>query len=81
MNPRGYVLVIAGIWVICQVFGGNALQRLKIIPEESAAPAPPVVPPGPPGVPPGPGSVPTIPPGGLGGPAGLGGGLGGLGGT
>jgi hypothetical protein len=28
---RGLVLIIAGIWVGCQVFGGNALQRLNIV--------------------------------------------------
>lgn len=55
MNPRGYVLVIAGAWVLCQVFGGNALQRLKIIPEE-AAEGPRTLAPG----------APTVPPGGLG---------------
>lgn len=31
MNPSGVVLVIAGIWVLTQVFGGQALQRLKVI--------------------------------------------------
>jgi hypothetical protein len=31
VNPRGLVLVIFGVWVGCQVFGGHALQRLNII--------------------------------------------------
>lgn len=33
MNPSGILLSIAGIWVLCQVFGGEALQRLGIIGE------------------------------------------------
>jgi hypothetical protein len=31
MNAGGVVLVIAGTWVLCQVLGGNALKRLKIV--------------------------------------------------
>jgi hypothetical protein len=31
VKPSGVVLIIAGIWVGCQVFGGNALHRLKIV--------------------------------------------------
>jgi hypothetical protein len=31
VNPSGVVLVIAGIWVACQVFGGDALGRLTLI--------------------------------------------------
>ncbi len=31
MNASGLVLIIAGVWVGCQVFGGNALQRLNIV--------------------------------------------------
>ena len=27
----GAVLVIAGVWVLCQVLGGQALQRLNVI--------------------------------------------------
>lgn len=27
----GAVLVIAGVWVLCQVLGGQALQRLSVI--------------------------------------------------
>lgn len=30
MNASGIVLVIAGAWVLCQVFGGRALGRLGI---------------------------------------------------
>ena len=33
MNPTGIVLVIAGVWLGCQVFGGEALQRLRIVGE------------------------------------------------
>lgn len=31
MKAGGVVLIIAGVWVGCQVFGGHALQRLNII--------------------------------------------------
>jgi hypothetical protein len=31
MNPSGAVLMIFGVWALCQVFGGDALQRLKIV--------------------------------------------------
>ena len=31
MNARGVLLIIAGIWVMTQVFKGNALERLKIV--------------------------------------------------
>jgi len=31
MNPAGLVLMIAGAWVISQIFAGNALQRMNII--------------------------------------------------
>ncbi len=31
MNPTGVVLVIAGVWVGCQLWGGDALQRLGIV--------------------------------------------------
>lgn len=30
MNPSGVVITVAGLWVLCQVFGGNALGRLGI---------------------------------------------------
>lgn len=28
----GLVLIIGGVWVLCQIFGGNALQRLGVLP-------------------------------------------------
>jgi hypothetical protein len=31
VNPTGVVLVIAGVWLGCQVFRGEALQRLGIV--------------------------------------------------
>lgn len=31
MNPSGVLLVVAGVWVLCQVLGGNALKRLKVV--------------------------------------------------
>ncbi len=31
MKPSGVVLVLLGVWVGCQVFGGNALVRLNIV--------------------------------------------------
>lgn len=31
MNPGGIVLLIAGAWVLTQVFGGEALERLNVI--------------------------------------------------
>ena len=31
MNPSGLVMLIAGVWVGCQLFGGNALQRLGVV--------------------------------------------------
>ena len=31
MNASGVVLIVLGVWVGCQVFGGNALHRLKIV--------------------------------------------------
>lgn len=36
MNPAGLVIAIAGVWVVCQVFGGNALERLGVLKPESA---------------------------------------------
>lgn len=30
MKPGGLVLVVAGVWVLCQVLGGDALARLGI---------------------------------------------------
>lgn len=31
MNPSGILIGIVGVWVLTQVFGGRALQRLGII--------------------------------------------------
>jgi hypothetical protein len=31
MNPAGVVLIIAALWVGCQVWGGDALDRLNLI--------------------------------------------------
>lgn len=31
MNPSGVVLLIGALWVGCQVFGGNALERLGLV--------------------------------------------------
>lgn len=28
----GILLIIGGIWVLCQIFGGNALGRLGVVP-------------------------------------------------
>jgi hypothetical protein len=30
VNPAGYVLVIAGVWLGCQLLGGDALGRLNL---------------------------------------------------
>jgi hypothetical protein len=31
MNLGGVVVVLAGVWVLCQVIGGNALARLRVL--------------------------------------------------
>lgn len=31
MNPGGIFLVVLGLWVGTQIFGGNALERLNIV--------------------------------------------------
>lgn len=31
MNAGGVVLVIGGIWVLCQVLRGEALERLNVL--------------------------------------------------
>jgi hypothetical protein len=31
MNPGGVFLAVLGVWLGCQVFGGEALERLKVI--------------------------------------------------
>lgn len=30
MKPGGVLLVLAGVWVLCQVLGGNAIKRLGL---------------------------------------------------
>ena len=35
MNSNGLVLMVAGVWVITQLFAGDALRRLKIVGTES----------------------------------------------
>ena len=32
MNPAGLILVAVGVLIICQVTGGQALQRLRVLP-------------------------------------------------
>ncbi len=41
MNPAGILLVVAGTWVIAQVFAGDALRRLNIIPRSEDNSSPP----------------------------------------
>lgn len=31
MNLNGVVVAIVGFWVLCQIFGGDALERLRVI--------------------------------------------------
>lgn len=31
MNPGGVVLMVLGLWVGCQVLGGQALERLGVV--------------------------------------------------
>jgi hypothetical protein len=31
VNPGGIFLALLGVWVGCQVFGGHALERLRIV--------------------------------------------------
>lgn len=37
MNPSGLVVVIAGVWLGCQVFGGKMLERLGIVSTSSGS--------------------------------------------
>lgn len=32
MNANGLVIVVAGVWVITQIFAGDALRRLRLVP-------------------------------------------------
>jgi hypothetical protein len=38
VNPGGLVIAIAGVWLGCQIFGGNMLQRLGIIATDATPP-------------------------------------------
>lgn len=38
MNPGGLVILVAGVWLGCQVFGGNMLERLGILTAATASP-------------------------------------------
>lgn len=31
MNPSGLFLAVLGVWVGCQIFGGGALERLRLV--------------------------------------------------
>lgn len=31
MNMAGALLIVAGVWVLCQVLGGGALEKLRIV--------------------------------------------------
>lgn len=31
MNPGGIFLAVLGVWIGCQVLGGQALERLRIV--------------------------------------------------
>jgi hypothetical protein len=31
MNPGGIFLAVLGVWVGCQILGGEALERLRIV--------------------------------------------------
>ncbi len=44
MNSSGLVLIVAGVWMLCQALGGDALRRLNITGTPSSAAAePPVI--------------------------------------
>lgn len=60
MNPGGLVLVAIGGLALCQIFGGNALKRLRILPS-NAGTAPTPAQPGPYGQLVGPNGQPTYP--------------------
>lgn len=32
MNPGGVVLMLGGVWVLFQVLGGHAIERLDLVP-------------------------------------------------
>jgi hypothetical protein len=31
VNPGGVFLALLGVWVGCQIFGGEALERLRVV--------------------------------------------------
>lgn len=37
---NGVVIGLAGVWVLCQVFGGDALNRLGILSQDTGTQAP-----------------------------------------
>lgn len=50
MNASGAVVILAGVWILCQVLGGNALERLNIVTSggsSTSTPTPPGVTPSP----------------------------------
>lgn len=38
----GAVVTIIGVWMLCQILGGDALERLKILPDSGKAKPPPI---------------------------------------
>lgn len=36
MKASGVLIVLLGVWAGCQVFGGDALHRLKMLPPATA---------------------------------------------
>jgi hypothetical protein len=40
MRAGGVLLVLGGVWVLCQVLGGNALERLGVIGADTTAATP-----------------------------------------
>ncbi len=36
MRPAGILLMVVGVWVTTQVFAGNALQRMGVLPKASS---------------------------------------------
>lgn len=64
MNASGAVVILAGVWVLCQVLGGNALERLNIVTSGGSSKSAPSAPlPGQPTPAPTPGQAVPGPPG------------------
>lgn len=38
MNASGVLLLLAGVWVLAQLFGGHALERVGILKPQGAKP-------------------------------------------